>query len=334
METIHTLGRWMFLPIVYASFMSSFLFSMGCNNGLIVPPLYNTNLGLINKNKKSILFVTPLFLAIRGNATDIIGYSVFVSIYYIWQRWKSMQIFSLGKKNIIPIVPELRYSSWKSIFINDYILRGNTVQDNFIRSYNEINKDKDIHIIIQTFGGDDDAFYKIIDTIMSHKHKGKFICYVPEFCYSGGILVALACDKIVTTRNAIFKPCDGIIFYNEIGCSVSVPYIMRCLRTNELPSRLAYGEEISGKLMKELMESVKKDIDYLNMIEMNDLNFFNEICSRKKLNVDQKQLLHQKLFSGEVVHNHPYSADEMKQIVPFLEIVEDLPDFSVGFNGR
>lgn len=110
-----------------------------------------------------------------------------------------------NKQNIIVI----NHSSKYNPLVNVEASIGLDTHINFIKNYNNMNKDLDIHIILHTTGGSLSSAEAICNCITNHTGKGKIIAYIPYYSYSGGCMIALACDKIIMTKNAILGPCDA-----------------------------------------------------------------------------------------------------------------------------
>ena len=110
------------------------------------------------------------------------------------------------KQNIISIIHSSN-SSLLSLAGDNTI--GLTTHIEFIKSYNKLDKNKDIHIILHTTGGALSSAEAICNCIANHTGVGKIIAYIPYYSYSGGCMIALACDSIVMTKNAILGPCDA-----------------------------------------------------------------------------------------------------------------------------
>jgi hypothetical protein len=78
--------------------------------------------------------------------------------------------------------------------------------DRFINEFRNIPDDKEVHILIHTNGGELNAA-EIICRII-HQHKGKVVAIVPNYAYSAGTMISLACDEILTSNVSVFGPID------------------------------------------------------------------------------------------------------------------------------
>ena len=112
-------------------------------------------------------------------------------LYGLKSTYKQNQI---TKKNIIPII-----HSVSSITLNDTAITIKTHME-FIKEYEKMDKTKDINIIMHTIGGSLSSAEAICNCILNHQqsnYEGKIIMHIPYYSYSGGCMIALACDKIV-----------------------------------------------------------------------------------------------------------------------------------------
>ena len=134
----------------------------------------------------------------------------------IWKIYNAINSFkktrNINNSNYIPIITTTRPSLMTSLTKGNDAIDSKTFFD-FTQSYDSVNLDKDITVIIHTHGGMMTSGEAIINMILNHNFKsgkqGKIKCFIPYFAYSCGFLIALACDEIIMYKNAIVGPCDA-----------------------------------------------------------------------------------------------------------------------------
>lgn len=106
----------------------------------------------------------------------------------------------------------------------NYLINENTV--NYIRNQIVNKNDKDILLLLNTYGGDVYCIFKCISLLNIYKmnnKKNKIKGYVKNYSYSGGTILALFCDELYMSDYAFLGPIDPQI--NVIDNSVRVSYL-------------------------------------------------------------------------------------------------------------
>ena len=182
----------------------------------------------------------------------------------------------------------------------------------FIKSYNKSNKDEDIHIIMKTIGGTLSYVEAICNCILNHTGKGKIICYVPYYVFSGGTIIALCCDEIITTKNSVFGPCDAQVLVNK---------------KNERHPASSISEVVSHKKNKnDIVNEIwlTADLEAQKAIQ-SQKKFVEKLCKVKQYNETD---LYNELFSGKYYHDEIFTSQDLNDMNLNLNIsiVDMIPD--------
>ena len=216
---------------------------------------------------------------------------------------------NLHVKNIIPIIhsqsSSLLNSSDNMITIKTHM--------NFIKSYEQIDKNLDINIIIHTVGGSLSSAEAICNCIMNHQlngsFKGKFIAYIPYYSYSGGCMIALTCDKIIMLDNAILGPCDA---QKSVGNTHSIASII---------DAVAYKKSMKDKITETWLANSYDAI----LCKDRQLRFVEKLVKLGKFSDDAGKILYDEFFSGKYNHDKIFSAKEAQDLGLNIEIVNLMP---------
>jgi hypothetical protein len=92
---------------------------------------------------------------------------------------------------------------------NGWVNEGITY-DRFMDMYDCLDPDKPLKITIKTYGSNVSTFLSI-GRVLS-RHKGKTIAIIDRYAYSGGAILALACDEIIMTENSILGGINPYYF--------------------------------------------------------------------------------------------------------------------------
>jgi hypothetical protein len=103
-----------------------------------------------------------------------------------------------------------RYNSSNIIFLNGFV--DQSMELSFARQFRKL-QDKDLHIVLQSRGGNFHSANNIIYQILNHNKKTR--CTIINYAYSGGMYIALACDEIyMLNPKGKVSGCD-ILFLNQ-----------------------------------------------------------------------------------------------------------------------
>ncbi len=251
----------------------------------------------MNINEEKIQYnVNLIFLTLCNNLKKFFD---FKSIY------KKRQ---LASHNIISLVHLNKLS----------LLNGNrseiTVQTHmdFVKAYEKMDKDLDIHILIHTYGGSLPCTEVICNCIINHKqsnYKGKIFAYIPYYAYSGGCMIALVCDKIIMSKYAILGQCDG---QQLISRHHSISSII---------------EAVDYK--KALHETINEEwlVAYCNaqLYKSRQLEYINRLIKANRFDEELGKIIYNEFFSGKYNHDKIFFAEEAKGIGLDVEIVDEMP---------
>lgn len=194
-----------------------------------------------------------------------------------------------------------------------------TSQLNFIQKFENVPKNHDIIIIIQTVGGPLIYIEAICNCILNYKGKDKIKCYIPYYTCSGGLMIALCCDKIIIGKNAVISPCDGQIDIDGMFCSYST-----IIEAVEYKKRI--GQSIREEWLVADLEA-KKCID-------RHIKFINRLCRAKFYNNNIKNKLFIEFFSGKYSHDHIFTAQDFVELnVVNSNIVDKFPQMIHNYLG-
>ncbi len=218
------------------------------------------------------------------------------------------------QKNIISVIHNIPKGGLSSIASgnNDSMITLKTHMD-FIKSYEYMDKTKDIHIIIHTPGGSLSSCEAICNCIENHRklnNGSKVIAYVPYYAYSGGCMIALSCDNIVMLNNAILGPCDGQSSsgYSQHSVASIIEAVKYKMENKEKVSEQWLATHFDANLCKTRQ---KKYLDKLVDDGLYDRSIGDNV--------------YEELFSGKHNHDKIFSANEAIDLGLKVEIVEVLP---------
>jgi len=238
-------------------------------------------------------------------------FSIIACCFYIFKKLyeckKNYDKKQITNNNIIPII----HSTNISIMDNDNMITIKTHMD-FVKAYEDINKDKDINIIMHTVGGALSSAEAICNCITNHQqsnHKGKINVYIPYYSYSGGCMIALACNKIIMSRNAIIGPCDA---QKHITSTHSIAAIIDTVDYK--------------KIMKEKIDENWLASSYdAKLCKERQLEYVNKLITSGRFTKEIGETIYDEFFSGKYNHDKIFSAQEVKNLGLNVEIVDEIP---------
>ena len=249
------------------------------------------------------LVVPSISLVIMSSIIIFCCY-LFKKLYDLKTLYKKKQ---LTNNNIITII----HSQNASIINNDNAITIKTHMD-FIKAYEKIDKDKDINIIMHTVGGALSSAEAICNCIANHQqsdYKGKINVYIPYYSYSGGCMIALACDKIIMSKNAILGPCDA---QKYVGCTHSIAAIIDTVN---------YKKEMKEKINETWLASSYD----AKLCKERQREYVNKLIQSNKFTKEVGNMIYDEFFSGKHNHDKIFSAQQAKDLGLNIEIVDDMP---------
>ena len=195
--------------------------------------------------------------------------------------------------------------------INDYCenINENTFVK-FVNDYNGLNKDKDIHLIIHSRGGNLNSVEAICNCIMSHKGKGKIICYIPYFAFSGAFLISLFADKIIFSENTSVCAFDGQILIDQKIYSYS-----------SIISTIEFKKANNN----EIKENWLTTYEYAKKLQERQKIFLRKL--ENKYNEKTIKIMYEEFLSGKNNHDKTFFANEIIDLGINIEIIKEFPDF-------
>lgn len=236
------------------------------------------------------------------------GVIVLIGILYVFKFTSNFIIKKKFQKyNVIPLIHKykIKQSLFRKDDIEDQMININTYFK-FLKYYEKTNKDEDINIIIQTSGGSATFSEAICYRILNHKGKGKIKCYIPNYAFSGGWLIALCCDEIIMSENTIVTPCDGQLLWNDdktysaSSISEAVKYKQNLNQTIK-EAWLATNAEAT-----KFVERHKKLIEKIGKIK-----------SYKSVDI-----LYTEFFSGKYNHDHIFTTQDIIELNSELKVTK------------
>ncbi len=182
----------------------------------------------------------------------------------------------------------------------------------FVKAYEKMDKDLDIHIVMHTVGGALSSAEAICNCIANHKqmlYKGKIIVYIPYYSYSGGCMIALACDKIVMNKNAILGPCDAQQMVLNVHSIASIIDTVK------------YKKEMKEKIAETWLAASYD----AQLCKERQLEYINKLIKSNRFSKELGDIIYNEFFSGKYNHDKIFSAQEAKEIGLDIEIVESMP---------
>lgn len=244
-------------------------------------------------------------------ALVIFSYIIFSFKKLIVQLISFYRRRKLIQNNIIPIVHNNENSyRFFGISESDSMISIKSHMD-FIKMYDKMDKDKDINVVIHTLGGALSSAEAICNCILNHTGKGKIVCYVPFYSYSGGCLIALCCDKIVMRQNSVLGPCDA---QKPVG-ALSIHSVASIINT------VNYKKTNKEKITEEWLAS---SFD-ATLCKDRQRSFIDKLIKYKKYSKEQGDVIYEEFFSGKYNHDKIFSAQDSKEIVNNVEINNNTP---------
>jgi ATP-dependent protease ClpP protease subunit len=182
----------------------------------------------------------------------------------------------------------------------------------FLKSYEKVDKNKDIHIIIHTTGGELSSAEAICNCIDNHRkqnNEGKIKIYIPYYAYSGGCMIALACDEIIMTCNAILGPCDA---QSYVGGVHSVAAIVETVK---------YKKEMKEKITEEWLAGCYD----AELCKDRQQKYVNKLVNSKIFSEDIGKIIYEEFFSGKYNHDRIFPAQDAKDLGLQITIVKEMP---------
>ena len=254
----------------------------------------------------------PIFISVGIICLFISYFRLIWLIYqkintYINKKNKNKMI----KNNIIKIMHHPKLNP-NSILTHEENSLSEETYINFVKTYSKIDKSIDIHIIINTFGGDLSFTEAICNCILNHKGSGKIIAYIPYYVYSAGFMISLTCDKIVMKNNAVIGPCDARI---SISASDDVS-------AASLIKSIDYKKERNEPIKENWLIRYNEAL----MCKERQKNYVNKLIDHYQFDKEFGNVIYEEFFSGKYNHCKTFSASELQKIGINIEIVEEFDD--------
>lgn len=242
----------------------------------------------------------------------VIGLSVYAlkKAYGVKASLKQKQ---MTNNNIITII-----HATDKMTLDDKYITIKTHMD-FVKEYETMDKNKDIHIIMHTVGGSLSSSEAICNCILNHRRSGfvgKIIMYIPYYSYSGGCMIALACDKVIMQKNAILGPCDAQQYVT--GSHYSVASIIDTVKYKKDNKEKISENWLAGAYDANLCK--ERQLKYVK--ELVDCEVFTEEIGNK---------IYDEFFSGKYNHDQIFTTRDALSLGLNVEIVEVMPDMIKNF---
>lgn len=249
--------------------------------------------------------LVPAISLVSMGVVVLVSCKILSKIYGLGSTYKKNRLI---KNNTIAIIHNSRPLN---LTLNDTSITIKTHME-FIKEYEQMDKDKDINIIMHTVGGALSSAEAICNCILNHKngnHKGQIIMYIPYYSYSGGCMIALACDKIIMGRNAILGPCDAQQYVANVHSVASIIDAVKYKKENkEKISETWLAGSYDAELCKE-----------------RQLRYVTKLIESGKFSEEIGKTIYEEFFSGKYNHDQIFSATEAKNLGLNIEIVDAMP---------
>lgn len=172
---------------------------------------------------------------------------------------------------------------------------------------------------MHTPGGDlisSDAIYKCL-----LKHKGKITAYIPQYCYSGGMLIALACDEIIMGKNAFVGPCD-VQLKDKNNSVFGSDYTSRDVIEKVIMEKKKLGQKVTEEWLAQGFEAEKIKEVQKNMVK----KLLSSKENKNKYSEDAIDKIYNELFSGKYPHCHNFDYNDIQKIGINVK-VDDMPNY-------
>jgi ClpP class serine protease len=189
-------------------------------------------------------------------------------------------------------------------------------QLDFIKQYEKTDKNQDINVIIQTTGGFASSAEVIANCIFAHRanpdYKGKIKCYIANYAYSAGFLIALCCDEIIMTHTSVVCPCDGqLTLENKMFSAASI--------IETVDYKKQHDQKIAEHWLAASCDAAKQIDRQKKLVE--------KICKIHNYDNNFKEKLYHEFFSGKYTHDTTFSASDLNDIGFKIEIIKEMPQF-------
>jgi ClpP class serine protease len=248
-----------------------------------------------------------------GIAIVGLGFVVMGSLYVLKKVYNLKGTYKENKNTGNNIIPIVHSTDWFSVAKNSTSITVNTHMD-FIKAYDKMDKNKDIHIIIHSVGGLLTSTEAMCNCILNHKqnnsYKGDIIIYVPYYAYSGACMIAITCDKIVMRTNAILGPCDAQSYVK--GTHASVASIIDAVK---------YKKELKEKIDEPWLAGAFD----AEQCKKRQSKFVDKLVEYKVFTEETGKNIYEEFFSGKYNHDKIFSAQDSLKLGLNIEIVENMP---------
>lgn len=247
-------------------------------------------------------FTALLLLSICGG-TVYYYYTKFMKNYYNTKRIKY---------NTIPIVHKDEQSILNFVLADGKSIINTTTHMDFLKTYEILDKDKDIYIVMHTKGGSLSSAEAITKCILNHTGKGKIICVIPYYAYSAGYCIALCCYKIVMHKNAIVGPCDA-------------QHTMGSLNTHSIAS-IVYAVDHKKKNNEKIDEKWLACSYDAELCKTRQRKYMDTLVKFNKYNVETADKIYDEFFSGKYNHDQVFGPDDLANFGVNVEVVDNIDE--------
>ena len=178
--------------------------------------------------------------------------------------------------------------------------------DDVYKFFNQVNFNKDLHIIIITEGGESEGADSIAYNLSSMKFNGykhKINMYIPSYAYSSGSMMMMSGDNIYMNWYSLVSPVDSQLEYElDDNETFSVKHLRKM--------------KVEGEFKNSMAHLIKKDAE---SIYQSDLYLLNKVLR----NNDNKKKIINKMFKTNLSHGVNYNIKDLKSIG--LNIITPIP---------
>lgn len=225
------------------------------------------------------------------------------------KREKNKKESKLVSQNTISIIHNNNTSILKALNAERSYINMTTFSK-FIKAYEKLDKDKDIHIVIHTPGGMLASVEAIVNCMINHKGKGRIIGYIPYYAYSGGCAIAIACHEIRMLPTSVVGPCDAQL------ASKMQAYSVKSI-VDSVNKKLDRGEPVKEKWLATAHTA--------EICQKRQKKFIDKLIKHGIFNEEVGNTVYSEFFTGKYNHDTSFSAYDMQSMGLNVSIVDKMP---------
>lgn len=186
--------------------------------------------------------------------------------------------------------------------------------------FTKIDSDKTLDIILNTTGGSLTAAEMICNALINHK--GQTNVFIPDYAFSAGSIIALACDKIYLEKNAVMSQVDPQMGYGMSASSI--------LEFTDSYQNITHESFTEGTINNSDKHSWLRDFVLFArcgadkaMRRVKEL--VTDICKRKGYSDEELEKLIGEMVVGKYNHDKPFVFSDLQSFIKGLHDEDGIP---------